>query len=162
MSLDGSIAGPNGEFDWIPHDNEIDFAAIFNQFDTLLMGRKSFEVTRKMNAPEHPGVRTVVVSTTLRAADHPTVTIINDRVAESVAELKAQPGKDIWLFGGGELLGSLLNLRLVDRIEVAVVPMLLGRGIPFVAGVMAKQVLRLDKQRVYRNSGIVMLEYELA
>ena len=159
MSLDGFIAGPNGEFDWIPHDPEIDFAEIFSQFDTLLMGRKTFDATRKMDAPDHPGVSTVVVSTTLRAADHPNVTIINDRVRQAVAALKAKPGKDIWLFGGGELLGSLLNMGLVDRIEVAVVPVLLGRGIPFIAGLTKQTTLRLDKQRVYEKSGIVMLEY---
>jgi len=173
MSLDGYIAGPNGEFDWIPHDPEIDFAEIFSRFDTLLMGRKTFEITHK--APQtdnptdpqyeggaHPGMRTVVVSRRLKPEDYPRVTIINDRVAEAVAELKAKPGKDIWLFGGGELFGSLLDLGLVDRIEVAVVPVLLGSGIPFIAGAATKRVLRFEKQQVYKNSGIVALEYALA
>src|SRR5436190_10425357 len=122
MSLDGYIAGPNGEADWIVMDPEIDFAAMFNRFDTLLIGRKTFAAMQAMGggAGMAQSVRSVVISRTLRQADYPDVTIVND-AEPFVTELKAKPGKDIWLFGGGELFHGLLGAGLVDGVDVAVV-----------------------------------------
>ena len=167
MSLDGYIAGPNGEYDWIPQDPDIDFGEIFNRFDTLVMGRKTFELTRKsreLTDPQyeggaHPAHKTVVISRTLRAADYPDVTIIGGGIGEALSAMKAQPGKDIWLIGGGGLFRSLLELGQVDALDVAVMPVLLGGGIPFLPGAARKATLRLEKQRLYEKSGIVMLEY---
>ena len=74
MSLDGYIAGPNGEYDWIPMDPDIDFAAMFSAFDTALMGRKSFEVTQRTGGGGGmPGIRSIVVSRTLAQIDYPEV-----------------------------------------------------------------------------------------
>src|SRR5262245_6447113 len=104
MSLDGFIAGPNGEFDWIVMDPEMDFAALMARFDTFLIGRKTFEVMRRMGdaAPPSPGIRNFVFSRTLRAEDCPGATLCRD--AEPVVkELRPVSGKDIALFGGGEL-----------------------------------------------------------
>ena len=111
MSLDGYLAGPNGEADWIEADPEIDFTAMMARFDTLLMGRRTYEAAQAMGGgPPTPGVSTVVVSRTMRQADHPGLTIISDDLAGAVSRLRAAPGKDIWLFGGGELFRSLLDL----------------------------------------------------
>jgi dihydrofolate reductase len=161
MSLDGYIAGPHGEFDWIVEDRTIDFDALFAGFDTLLMGRKTFEVMRAQG-PGGPDsrMRIIVVSSTLRPADHPGVSIIRDGVAEKVGALKASPGKDIWLFGGGELFRGLLDDGLVDTVEVAVMPVLLGRGIPLLPPGQRLEGLRLVSSKVL-SSGIVMLAYEL-
>ena len=74
-----------------------------------------------------PGVRSVVISHSMRQADYPGVTIVND-AEPFVAELKTKPGKDIWLFGGGALFHSLLGAGLVDGIDVGVIPVLLGGG----------------------------------
>lgn len=163
MSLDGYIAGPNGESDWIVHDPDIDFAAIFSRFDTLLIGRKTFEAMLKMGGGggSMPGVKAFVISRTLEPADHPDVTIARD-VRALVAELKAQAGKDIWLFGGGELFRSMLADGLVDGIDVGVVPVLLGGGIPLLPSPAVRARLRLTNQRVYEKSGIVGLEYDAA
>ena len=73
--------------------------------------------------------------------------------------LKARPGKDIWLFGGGHLFQSLLAMELVDGIDVAIVPVLLGAGIPFLPSLATKATLSLATHRVYQKSGIVSLEY---
>lgn len=99
MSLDGYIAGPNGEYDWIIMDPEIDFAAMMSRFDTLLMGRGTYEVAQAMGQGGMPGMKTVVVSTTMRPADHPEIEIISAKVEQAVTELRAAEGKDIWLFG---------------------------------------------------------------
>ncbi|HEU5486142.1 MAG TPA: dihydrofolate reductase family protein, partial [Microlunatus sp.] len=77
VSLDGFIAGPGDDASWIPMDPDIDFAALFAQFDTFLMGRRTWETSGGMVAES----RTVVVSTTLDAAAHPTLTVIADDVA---------------------------------------------------------------------------------
>src|SRR5260370_31193 len=132
-SLDGYIAGPKGEADWIIMDPDIDFRALFQQFDTALIGRRTFEgMTRgkKKKASVMPGMKTYVFSRTLKQRDYPAVTIIADKAEETVAALRAEAGKDIWLFGGGLLFRSLLDARLVDTVEVAVIPVLLGGGIP--------------------------------
>src|SRR5262249_25134083 len=133
MSLDGYLAGPNGEADWIVMDPDIDFGKLFANFDTLLMGRHTFTATRKMGGGGDGslwGMKTVVVSRTLRAQDHPGITIVSENLSETVAQLRAESGKDIWLFGGGELFRSLLDLGQVDTVEVAIVPVVLGAGIP--------------------------------
>ncbi len=162
MSLDGYIAGPNGEADWIVMDPDIDFGAIFSRFDTLLIGRKSFDAMQAMGggAGSSPGVQSIVISRTMKQADHPKLTIVND--AESfVAELKKKPGKDIWLWGGGELFHSLLGAGLVDGVDVAVIPVLLGGGIPLLPTPAPRTTLALRSQRVYEKSGTVALEYDV-
>lgn len=160
-SLDGFIAGPNGETDWIPAEPEIDFDELFAQFDTLLMGRRTFEELPE-DTSAFEGKRIIVFSRTLRQEDHLGVTVLAAVSKEWLDELRAEPGKDIWLFGGGELFRSLLNLDCVDTVEPAVVPVLLGGGRPFLPAPTAAQTLTLRRQRVYQQSGIVLLEYDVA
>ncbi|MGH7696114.1 MAG: dihydrofolate reductase family protein, partial [Gemmatimonadaceae bacterium] len=102
MSLDGYIADSNGGYDWIVQDPDIDFAEIYSRFDTLVMGRGTYEATLAMGGGgnEQPGVKRIVISRTLNPTDHPKVTIATD-VRAVIDDLKATPGKDIWLFGGG-------------------------------------------------------------
>src|SRR4029079_10377045 len=131
VSLDGFIAGPHGEYDWIVMDPAIDFAALYKEFDTAVMGRKTYQMmTAQGGNGAMPGLEAVVFSRTLPAATHRGVRIHNDDSRDVVAALKAKPGRDIWLFGGGSLFRSLLDARLVDTVEVAVVPVLLGAGVP--------------------------------
>jgi dihydrofolate reductase len=160
MSLDGYIAGSNGEFDWFVSDPGIDFAAIWAQFDTLLMGRRTYEVA-KARAAQWPdlGHRWIVVSRTLKPQQHPKITILSSGVAEAVAALKTQPGKDIWLFGGGVLFRGLLDAGLVDMVEIAVMPVLLGSGVPLLPE-GRRQTLHLANSKAL-PSGILMLTYSV-
>jgi dihydrofolate reductase len=160
MSLDGYIAGPNGEADWIIMDPEIDFKAMFEQFDTFIMGRRTFEPMARVRRGETTGVKTFVFSRTLRQQDYPGVTIVAEGVEETVAALRAEPGKDIWLFGGGTLFGSLLEAGLVDTVEVAIMPVLLGEGIRLLAPPAKERKLKLTGHKVYKT-GIVSLEYSI-
>ena len=158
-SLDGYIAGPKGEADWIIIDPEIDFEALFKRFDTVLMGRRTFAAMEKMGQGPMPGMETFVFSRTLEPRKHSNVTILGDRAEETVAALRAKRGKDIWLFGGGSLFRSLLAARLVDTVEVAIVPILLGDGIPLLPSLVTRTGLKLMKHRVYKKTGIISLEY---
>jgi dihydrofolate reductase len=158
VSLDGYIAGPDGEADWIVADPDIDFEAIFKEFDTLLIGRRTFEGMVRAGKPGVPGMRTFVLSRTLRPRDYPDVTILAEGWEEELVALRSEPGKDIWLFGGGSLFRSLLGARLVDTVEVAVIPVLLGGGIPLLPPPAGRVSLKLTGHTVYR-SGIISLEY---
>ena len=161
VSLDGFIAGPNGEYDWIVMDPAIDFAALFKEFDTAVMGRKTYEVlTAQGGHGALPGLEVVVFSRTLRPATHPGVRILNDDPRDVVAALKAKPGRDIWLYGGGGFFRSLLDAGLVDTVEVAVVPVLLGSGVPLLPPGAATK-LTLADQKTLSASGIVALSYSI-
>lgn len=162
MSLDGYLAGPNGEADWIVIDPEIDFTGMMARFDTILMGRRTFEAAQALGGGgSMPGVTTVVVSRTLRQEDHQGLTIIAEDVGGSVSRLRAGSGKDIWLFGGGSLFRSLLDLGLVDTIEVGVIPVLLGGGIPLLPARSQRTALRLMSSKAYKATGTLALEYTI-
>jgi len=157
-SIDGFIAGPNGENDWIVMDPEMDFGALMGSFDTVLLGRKTYEATKGYGGGGMPGMRAVVCSRTLKPADCPGVTVTGDP-AGMLAGLKKEPGKDIWLFGGGELFRNLLEQGLVDSVELAVIPVLLGSGIPLLPHPAKQARLKLANHRVYSKTGTVSLEY---
>ena len=159
-SLDGYIADMGGGFDWIPQDAAVDFAAIFACVDTVLLGRRSFELVRQGGAlPWGPGMRVYVFSRTLRTADDPDVTVVGANAAKVVAALRAEPGDgDIWLFGGGQLFSSLLAAGQVDAVEVTVVPVLVGGGVPLAARGISRTELRLLHTHQY-PSGMVSLIY---
>jgi len=162
VSLDGYIGAPDGSYDWIIMDPSIDFAAIYQQFDAMLMGRRTFEETQKQAAAveEPPSMEVFVCSRTLRQADHPKVTILGDDSQAAIKKLKAKPGKDIWLFGGGSLFRSLLDAGLVDTIELAVIPVMLSAGVPLLPAGKRSPRLRLDHHEKL-STGIVMLNYSI-
>jgi dihydrofolate reductase len=163
MSLDGYIAGPGGEYDWIPEDPEadVDLARIWTKYDTFLMGRKTYEVAvAGMGAKAFLGYKTVVVSRTMDPAQHPSIRIVREPTRELVEELRLTARKDIWLFGGAQLFRALLDLNAVDAVEVSAMPVLLGEGIKVMPGPYEHRRLRLVGHKVYR-SGIAHLNYEL-
>lgn len=157
-SLDGFIAGPNGEYDWIIQDPAMDFGEIFRQFDTALMGRNCYEgMLREGHSPKELGMKTHVASTTLDPTKHPDVAIISSDLARTVAELKRKSGKSIWLFGGGTTFRSLLDAGLVDRVELSLIPILLGGGVPLVPAGRRWPLVFKDSRTF--PSGIVSLTY---
>lgn len=158
-SLDGYIAGPNDEFDWIIPEPAFDFEALYEQFDILLMGRRTYEIVSSTGI-SFPDKRIIVASRSLKQEDHPDIEVINDGLEERVRELRAETGRDIWLYGGGELLAQLLEWDLVDTVEPAIIPILLGGGVPLIAAKGIKRRLTLVNQHSY-PSGMMLLEYEV-
>jgi dihydrofolate reductase len=159
-SLDGYIADADGGFEWIPQDPTVDFAAIFARVDTILLGRRSFELVQRGSAPPWgPNMRVYVFSRTLRPEAYPGVTVIGANAGEVVAALRAESGDgDIWLFGGGQLFSSLLASGQVDAVEVTIVPVLLGAGVPLATRGIARTGLRLLHTHRY-PTGMVSLSY---
>ena len=161
MSLDGYIAGPLGEFDWIVNDPSIDFGALFAEFDTFAIGRRTFELLRQPGSPPLPPGSKVFVFSRSLPADVPGVSLMREVSAPAIASIRGQAKRDIWLFGGGDLFRSFLKLGLVDTVEVAVIPVLLGRGLQLLPQPASQARLSLTGHRVY-PSGIVLLEYAVA
>jgi dihydrofolate reductase len=161
MSVDGYIAGPNGEADWIGNDPEVDFAALWAQFDILLMGRRTYEAaSKRLGEAAFTGITTIVFSRTMKPQDHPQVTVMSEFNSDWVQTLRAQSGKDIWMMGGSELFRFFLNSGYVDTVEVSVIPVLLGGGVPLLPPPYNPAKLRLLSHKVYR-SGRVSLAYDV-
>jgi dihydrofolate reductase len=161
VSLDGYIAGPRGELDWIVHDPAVDFAKVYESVDTVLLGRRTYELTRQPGAPPWPpGWEIYVFSRTLTPEEHPGVTVVSADPGPRVAALRAASGRDIWLFGGGSLFRSLLVAKQVDLLEVVVIPVLLGGGIPLLEA--GAPLTRLALEHVERYpSGLLGLRYRI-
>jgi dihydrofolate reductase len=161
MSLDGFIAGPHGEADWITPDPDIDFAAIWAQFDTGLMGRRTYEAaTKRLGEKAFQDIRVIVASRTMTPGEHPGATVIPEPTAAWAHALKSAPGKDIWLFGGSALFRSMLGLGCVDTIEVSLIPVVLGDGVPLLPPPYTPTLLSLASHKVYR-SGRIALTYDV-
>ncbi len=167
-SLDNFIARADGAYDWILMDDEImsEFPKLFASFDTVLMGRKTYDITVMHNAEtgqETSGfmdMKTYVFSRTLKENSNAGVSIVSDNAAEFVRSLKNESGKDIWLMGGGILAASLLKERLIDEIGLAIQPVLLGSGIPLFPDLGLQVDLQLIECKTYKN-GIVSLTYRV-
>src|SRR5215471_7496471 len=123
------------------------------------MGRRSYEFVKGAGGGGlMPGMQVFVFSRTLRQEDHPSVTIVDDPEG-LMAELRSKPGKDIWLWGGGSLFRSFAELGLVDTVEVGVVPVLLGAGVPLLPAPTKRVALKLTGHKLYAKTGIMSLKY---
>jgi dihydrofolate reductase len=160
MSLDGYIADPKGEADWIIMDPEIDFHSMLAEFDTICVGRRTFETMVRAGNATMPGMRTFVFSRTLQQRDYPKVVIVADNQPEVLDTLRAKSRRDIWLFGGSSLFRNLLQAGVVDTVEVSIVPILLGGGTPLLPAPADRNKLEVTSHRVYKT-GIVALKYAI-
>lgn len=171
VTLDGFIEGPNGEVDWCMMDPDMNFTDFLNQIDTILYGRKSYDLwgqyTPKSEDSETEkemwrlvhSKRKYVFSRTKKEMEN-RVVLINDHIAEEVNKLKQKPGKDIWLYGGSSLITTFLKLELVDEFRLSVHPVILGEGKPLFIDIQERVNLQLiDTNRF--SSGVVQLCYHL-
>lgn len=159
VSLDGFMEGPMGEYDWIIIDPDIDFSEQVKRFDTFLMGRKSYEKLLPMGAGAFPGIRSYVYSNTLHDVAEG-YSLIRENASTQLRELKTQPGKDMALYGGADLLTSLLSEGFVDELVLTVVPVLLGAGKRFLGTLPSRVSLSLLEAK-QRASGTMQLSYQI-
>jgi dihydrofolate reductase len=163
-SLDNFIARADGGYDWILMDDELmsEFPRIYASFDTILMGRKTYDFALQQGQEQLDGMgmKTNVFSRTMKESSNADVEIVSDNAGEVVRNLKSESGKDIWLFGGGILAASLLKERLVDEIRVTIQPVLLGSGIPLFPDIGIQINLQLLECKTYKN-GTVGLNYQV-
>ncbi len=156
-SLDAFIAGPEDDFDWIPPEPEFDFEALYEQFETLLMGRRTYEIVRA-EGESFRGKEVIVASRSIKAIDHPGIEVVSEGLEARIRQLRSESGRDIWLYGGGRLFSQLLQWDLVDTVEPAIIPILLGGGVPFLPSPAARRRLKLVRSRSYPG-GMILLEY---
>lgn len=163
-SVDSYIARADGAADWILMDEEIDFGQLVARFDTVLIGRKTYEHTAQQSldaeqgSSDFMGIKTYVFSRTLQPSPSAGVNLVSADALEFVRQLKQADGKDIWLMGGGLLAASLLQARLVDEIELTLQPVLLGTGVPLFPAFDGQVGLQLRDCKTYK-SGLVGLSY---
>jgi dihydrofolate reductase len=160
VSLDGFIEGSNGEYDWCFTDQDYGLTDFFKSIDAIFMGRKSYEMAQQ-TAESNPwkGMKTYVFSNTLKSVDSKEVELISGDIEKRVNELRMQPGKDIWLFGGAELLTSFVNSNWVDEYWLSVHPIVLGSGKPLFQNITERKRLKLIHSKVY-ETGLVSLKYK--
>lgn len=162
VSLDGFIEGPNGEYDWCFTDQDYGLSDFFKRIDALFMGRKTYEMSLSMGDAGNAGfpkLKEYVFSTTLDKVKDGAI-LIKDDIKKEVESIKNENGKDIWLFGGSGLTTSLINLKLVDEISLAVHPILLGSGKPLFNNINEKVNLKLVDTKTY-STGLVSLLYNI-
>jgi len=172
-SLDNFIARPDGGVEWLFNDGtDYGMAEFFRSIDCMLLGRKTYEVAIGHNQPQRKsrkgkkkaslsgGMESYVFSRTLKARPEDNFKVVSENAGAFVRKLKSEPGKDIWLMGGGELAGSLLNESVVDELSLNIHPVLFGQGIPLFQGVTLKLNLELVSTKAHPN-GCVQVEYRV-
>lgn len=160
-TVDGFIARADGTWDFFPQegDHVTDFIESWKTYDTVLMGRKTYEVGLNLGVTNpYPSMKSYVFSRSMGESPDPLVRLVSGDVSEFVSGLKKEEGKDIYLCGGGDLAAQLLAAGLIDEVKVKLNPVVLGSGTP-VLGEIARPIdLELVDTKVY-DSGVVLLTY---
>jgi dihydrofolate reductase len=182
MSLDGFVAGPNDEMDWLPPFND---DALWEDIhkkmwenlrtvDTLLLGRATYQIWEKYwpAAAKNPAstkndlefsryadeTQKIVFSRTLDKVDWKNTRLVKDNIAEEISKLKAQPGKNLALSGGAGIAQTFIRLGLIDDYQLLVQPVILGRGKPLFKGLENRIKLKLVGTRTFRPE-VAALQY---
>ncbi|HEV8273544.1 MAG TPA: dihydrofolate reductase family protein [Chitinophagaceae bacterium] len=175
-SLDGFVAGPNGEMDWIKVDEEMfDFVATMtDQADTALYGRVTYEMMQSYwpkageqpNASKHDKehsawynkVSKIVLSKTISEKGLDNTVVISDQLADKINKIKKQDGKNILIFGSPGASQSLLNQGLIDEFWLFVNPIILGQGMPLFKDITGTTKLKLVESKTFA-CGVIALHY---
>ncbi|HEX2905341.1 MAG TPA: dihydrofolate reductase family protein [Phototrophicaceae bacterium] len=176
VSLDGLVAGPNGEMDWIVYNEEVEKYAhsLHATTDAAIYGRVTYQMMQgywptvladptagegdKNHARWYENATKIVVSRTLMAGGDKTL-LIRDNLGPEIEKIKQQPGKNLWLLGSPTLAQAMMRLNLIDEYRINVNPVMLGRGRPLFAGLDDQRHLKLLEATPFKG-GVVALRYE--
>lgn len=161
VTLDGFIEGPNGEYDWCLTDQDYGMGDFLDGIDTIFIGRKSYDMI-STDTSMMPVEKVYVFSDTLTDESHnPNVELVTSAQFDSVVEqVVNSPGKNIWLFGGAQIVSALLNKGLLNTLILSIHPVILGEGKPLFAGIKERVELILVDQKSY-PTGLLQATYTL-
>ena len=173
VTLDGYIAGPKGEMDWLVRDESVDFGDILmdilEDIDAIFYGRISYELWGEYRPGPAASLKLqeaykllhskkkYVFSKTITIPGSDAIFIHSD-IKATVSDILRQPGKNIWLYGGGKIVSELINLDLVDNYRLAVHPVIIGKGIPLFTGIERRSQLQLNEVK-HSPAGVMMVNY---
>jgi dihydrofolate reductase len=158
VTLDGLIAGPNGEYDWCFTDADYGMTDFLNSIDATLMGGKSYRIVTEYGPP-YPEFTNYVFTHTEKETPFKNVRFVSGNIPNFVKSLREEAGKNIWLFGGAEIIHPLLEENLIDEMILSVHPIILGAGIPLFKNVTERKFFQLADTISY-PSGLVQLIYK--
>lgn len=174
VTLDGFIEGPNGEIDWLMGDETTDFGDILNDIlvgiDTIFYGRMSYDLWGNYQPHDHESQKlkdaykllhskTKYVFSTTKRYNGKNLSTINSNIEAEVQKILQLPGQNIWLYGGGALTTTFINLCLIDVFRLAVHPTILGSGKPLFKDIAKRVDLSLVDVKP-AHSGVLLLTYE--
>lgn len=156
VSLDGFIEGPNGEYDWCPPPSGNEMSNFLDGIDVVFFGRKSYEL---FGTAEYASKTCYVFSNTLKTVKGKNTYLLSGDVVSAVKNIKAEEGKNIWLWGGASLTTTLMNAGLVDELWLGLVPVILGSGKPLFQGIEQRVYFELIES--VESEGYQSLKYRL-
>ena len=161
-SADGFIARLDGDIDWLTSRPKpagfYDMGKFIASIDTKILGRKTFDKSLRLGATFDGKTKTYVYSTHLPATAVTGVEFVSQPIASFAQRLRAAPGKNIWMMGGGEVIASFLDAGAIDELIISVAPVLIGEGIPLIAPRHRHIALKLLSSRQF-DDGVVQLHY---
>jgi len=161
ISLDGYIARPDGSVDFLFMPKDYSMGPFFKTIDTAVLGRKTHDDGLKMGGTFGGGIKYFVFSRTLPPGERNGITFTNESPGAVISAIRKQPGKHIWLMGGGELIRDFLKEDLVDELYLGVVPVLIGEGIPLFPSGFPQREFDLIENKSY-SQGMIALRYTRA
>ena len=164
-SADGYIARADGDLEWLTArpapEGFYGMNAFMRTIDTKVLGRKTYEDSLKLGAKFDDNDKTIVFSHQAPPPGVPrTVEFVNEAISSFVTRLRAQPGKDIWLMGGGEIIAAFLDAKAIDEFVISTVPVFIGDGIPLIARKHRHIQLELLSSETF-DDGLVQSRYRV-
>jgi dihydrofolate reductase len=164
-SADGYIARPDDDIEWLTSrpapKGFYGMEAFEKTIDTKILGRKTYDMSLKLGAKFGEKNRDIIFSRKSPLDHAPGVEFVNEPIGPFISRLREQPGKDIWMMGGGDLIASFLDAQAIDEFVISVVPVFIGDGIPLIARRHRETPLDLVSTERFED-GLVQLHYRVA